>query len=232
MGFEGIERLPQLAGHVGAPLGVEQHEDLVELPPELAEPLHGEGGGRDHEGALGPAAAQQAGQDEAGLDGLAEADLVGQEPAHRIGGGRALGHVELVREELDASAQERAQAARLPHALEHEARPGGSRSGPAGSTSLRREALQGPGPSIGGPEATGLHLAAVREAESPGRPALRDGHRLVVRVEPGRGPRHEATRARAPVAGVEGETLAAAPEEEGDVAALDSSPRVPGRDRG
>ena len=43
VGLEGVEALAQLARHVGAARGVEQHEDLVELPPQLGEPLDGEG---------------------------------------------------------------------------------------------------------------------------------------------------------------------------------------------
>ena len=150
MGFEGVEPFPQLPRDVGAALGVEQNEDLVELPPELAEPLHGEGGGRHHQGALGTPGAQEASEDEAGLDGLAEAHLVGQEPAHGIGGGGPFGHVELVREELDASAQERAQAARLPHALEHE-RVESVLEVSGGIHVESGEALQGAGPTIGRP---------------------------------------------------------------------------------
>ena len=44
------------------------------------------------------------------LDGLAEADFVGEQPAHGVAGARALRDVELVREEPDASAEERAEA--------------------------------------------------------------------------------------------------------------------------
>ena len=57
--------------------------------------------------------ADEAVQDQAGLDRLAEADLVGEQPAHGVGGGRALGHVELVGEEPDAPAEERAEAVGL-----------------------------------------------------------------------------------------------------------------------
>ena len=89
---------------------VEQHEDLVVLPPQLAEPLHGQRLGRDHEAALRASRPDEAAQDEAGLDRLAEPDLVGQQPAHGVGGGRALGGVELVGEEADAAAEEGAEA--------------------------------------------------------------------------------------------------------------------------
>ena len=56
---------------------------------------------------------QQPVHDQRGFDGLAEADFVGEQPAHRHPRGRALGDVELVREEPDASAEERAEAAGL-----------------------------------------------------------------------------------------------------------------------
>jgi hypothetical protein len=48
-------------------------------------------------------------QDERGLDGFAEADFVGEQPAHRIAGTRALGDIQLVREQADAAAEKRAQ---------------------------------------------------------------------------------------------------------------------------
>ena len=69
--------------------------------------------GRDHQAALGPPRAQEAAQHQAGLDRLAESHLVGEQPAHRVRGGRPLGGVELVREEPDPAAQERAEALRL-----------------------------------------------------------------------------------------------------------------------
>ena len=73
---------------VGEPRLVEQHEDLVVLPPQLAQPLHGQRLGRDHQAPLRASRPEEAAQDEAGLDRLAQADLVGQEPAHGVGGGR------------------------------------------------------------------------------------------------------------------------------------------------
>ena len=81
------------------------------LAPQLAEPLHGERGGRHHQAALDAAGVDQAVEDEARLDRLAEPHLVGQQPAHRVAGRGALGGVELVREEPHAAAEERAQAA-------------------------------------------------------------------------------------------------------------------------
>ena len=107
---EGVEVGTVVAGHVGEASLVEEDEDLVVLPPQLAQPLDGERLGGDDEAALGPAGADEAAQDEAGLDRLAEAHLVGQEPAHRVAGGGPLGGVELVGEEADAAAEEGAEA--------------------------------------------------------------------------------------------------------------------------
>ena len=110
---ERVEAGTVIARHVGEPGVVEQHEDLVVLAPELAQPLDGQRLGSDHEAALGAAGPQQAAQDQAGLDRLAEADLVGEQPAHGVAGRRALGRVQLVWEEADAPAEERAEAAGL-----------------------------------------------------------------------------------------------------------------------
>ena len=92
---------------------VEQNERLVVLPPQLAQPLDRERLRRDDQRALGAAGAGQAIQDQARLDGLAEPHLVGQEPTDRVGRGRALRDVELMREQSDASPQERAKASGL-----------------------------------------------------------------------------------------------------------------------
>ena len=45
---ERVEVGPMIAGHVGQPLFVEEGEGLVVLAPELAEPLQGQGLGRDN----------------------------------------------------------------------------------------------------------------------------------------------------------------------------------------
>ena len=107
---EGVEVGAVVPDHVGEPRVVEQHEDLVVLPPELAEPLDGERLGGDHEAPLRAPRPDEAAQDEAGLDRLPEADLVGQEPAHGVRGGGALGRVKLVGEQPDAAAEEGAEA--------------------------------------------------------------------------------------------------------------------------
>jgi len=113
MHVEGVEVGAEVARDVGQTVVVEKGEDLVVLPPHLAQPLHGQGLGGDDQAALDAARAHEAVQDEAGLDGLAQADLVREEPAHGIGGAGPLRGVELMREEADAAPEERAQAARL-----------------------------------------------------------------------------------------------------------------------
>ena len=107
---EGVEVGAVVPRHVGEPGLVEQHEDLVVLPPQLAQPLHGQRLGRDHQAPLRASGADESAQDEAGLDRLAEPHLVGQQPAHGKGGGRALGGVELVGEQADPPAEEGAEA--------------------------------------------------------------------------------------------------------------------------
>ena len=118
---ERVEARAVVARHVGQPLVVEQGEDLVVLAPQLAQPLHGQRLGRDHQRALGAAGVQQPVEDQAGLDRLAEPHLVGQQPAHGSAPAGALGGVELVGEELDAAAQERAEAVGLAQAGEAQA---------------------------------------------------------------------------------------------------------------
>ena len=86
MHVERVEVGAEVARHVGEALRVEQREDLVVLPPELAQPLDGQRLRRDDEAALDSSGVHEAIQDQAGLDGLAEADLVGEQPAHGIAG--------------------------------------------------------------------------------------------------------------------------------------------------
>ncbi len=113
VGFEGVEAGAEVAHDIGEPRLVEQHEYLVVLAPQLAEPLDRERLGGDDQAALGAPRAHEAAQHQAGLDRLAEADLVGEQPAHGVAPRRALGRVKLVGEEPDPSAQERAEAVRL-----------------------------------------------------------------------------------------------------------------------
>ena len=119
--LERVEVRPVVGRHVVQPLRVEQDEDLVVLPPQLAEPLQGQRLGDHHQRAVGAAGVEEAVHDQAGLDRLAEADLVGQQPAHRVAVAGALGGVELVGEELDAAAQERAEPSGLADPQEPEA---------------------------------------------------------------------------------------------------------------
>ena len=110
MYVEGVELGTEIARHVGEALRIEQREHLVVLPPELTQPLNGQGIWCDDETAIDLPGVYEAIQDERGLDGLSEAHFVGEQPPHGIAGARALRDVELVRKEPDASAEEGAQA--------------------------------------------------------------------------------------------------------------------------
>ena len=92
---------------------IEQREHLVILAPQFAQPLHRQRLRRDHEAALDLLRVQQAIHDERRLDRLAQPDFVGEQPSHREPHGRALGHVQLVREQAHASAEEGAKTVRL-----------------------------------------------------------------------------------------------------------------------
>ena len=98
MQFEGIEVVAEILRHVVQPLGVEQREDLVILPPEFAQPLHGQRVGRHHQTARDLARVDEPIEDERCLDGLAQSHFVGEQPSHGIGRAGVLGDVELVRE--------------------------------------------------------------------------------------------------------------------------------------
>ncbi len=110
MDVEGIEGGTKVARHVGQPLRVEEREHLVVLPPELTQPLHGQGLWNNDETAIDLPRVHQPIQDQRGLDGFSETDFVGEQPPHRIAGAGTLGDVQLVREEPDASTQEGAEA--------------------------------------------------------------------------------------------------------------------------
>ena len=58
---ERVEVGAEVARHVGEARVVEQHEDLVVLAPQLAEPLHGQRLGGDHQAALGAPACGRGG---------------------------------------------------------------------------------------------------------------------------------------------------------------------------
>ena len=109
MHVERIEVATEVARDIGEPRSIEQRERLVILPPELAEPLHRQRVGGDDEAALDFAGVHEPIEDEGGLDGLSESHFVGEQPAHGLCGGRALGDIELMRKQPDASSKERAQ---------------------------------------------------------------------------------------------------------------------------
>ena len=164
---EGVEVGAVVPRHVGEPRLVEQHEDLVVLPPQLAEPLDGQRLGRDHQAPLRASRPDEAAQDEAGLDRLAEADLVGQEPAHGVGGGRALGRVELVGEEADAAAEEGAEALGLAQRGEVQARRGAGRGPRRGRRRPWPAAPRGRPAASVGPGSSGAR--GTRAGASPAR---------------------------------------------------------------
>ncbi len=99
-------------------LPIEEDEDLVKLPIELAQPLHGQRGGRDDHDPLRTAGAPEPVQDHAGFDRLPEPDLIGEKPAHRVGRHRHRGHVQLMGEDADPPAEERSRSLAVPEAHE------------------------------------------------------------------------------------------------------------------
>ena len=113
MDVERVEAGAEVARDVGQARRVEQREHLVILAPQLAQPLHRQRLGRDDQAALDLLRVQQPVHDQRGFDGLAQPDFVGEQPPHRHPRGRALRDVQLMREQPDAPAEERAEAARL-----------------------------------------------------------------------------------------------------------------------
>jgi hypothetical protein len=93
MHLERVEAGAEIALDVREARLVEEHEDLVVLPPQLAEPLHGERFGQRPRGAR-CARARWSAIDR--LDRLAEANLVGEQPAYRVLPRRLEGDVQLV----------------------------------------------------------------------------------------------------------------------------------------
>ena len=167
---ERVEVGTEVARHVGEALRIEEREHLVVLPPELAEPLDGQGIRRDHEAAFHLPGMHEPIQDERGFDGLSEADFVGEQPAHGIAGARPLRHVELVREEPDASAEKRAQAVGFAKGQEVQ-------DVQAGHEILdlveiaQGEALEERAFELQGPQLVGRRRAPVRETQRP-RPGV------------------------------------------------------------
>ena len=113
MDVERVEAGAEVARDVGQARRIEQREHLVILAPQLAQPLHRQRLGRDDQAALDLLRVQQPVHDQRGFDGLAQADFVGEQPPHRHPRGRAFGDVQLMREQPDAPAEERSEAARL-----------------------------------------------------------------------------------------------------------------------
>ncbi len=91
--------------------------------------------GDDDEDPLGQAELPETGEDEARLDGLAEAHLVGEDEAGDAIGEDAPGGADLVREDVDAGGEQRAQAVGAALGLEADhagaEREGAGRSGVA-----------------------------------------------------------------------------------------------------
>ena len=113
MDVERVEAGAEVARDVGQARRVEQREHLVILAPQLAQPLHRQRLGRDDQAALDLLRVQQPVHDQRGFDGLAQPHFVGEQPPHRHPRGRAFRDVQLMREQPDAPAEERSEAARL-----------------------------------------------------------------------------------------------------------------------
>ena len=230
VGVERVELRAVVLRDVGAALAVEEDEDLVELPPELAEPLDGERRRDDDEDAVGPLGPDETREDEARLDRLAEAHLVGEEPADRLVGRRPLGDVELVGVDGEPPAEEGAEPLRLPHPLQEEAVEAvAERGGPVDVEA--GEPFDGILRDLGGPEAVLLDPAAVRRRPGRRAPLLRgEGHDLPGLLDPGVAPRGELERLQAGVARAERQPLARPRKEDDDPARL--APPRPARGRG
>ena len=110
---ERVEAGAEVAHDVGQARRVEEREHLVILAPQLAQPLHRQRLGSDDQAALDVLGVQQPVHDQRGFDGLAQPDLVCEQPPYRHPRGRAFRHVQLMREQADAPAEEGPEAARL-----------------------------------------------------------------------------------------------------------------------
>ena len=168
---------------------------------ELAEPLHRQSRGRDDERAVRPVRPEKAREDETGLDRLAEADLVREEPADRIARRRPLGHVQLVRKDADAPAEERSESAGLADLREEEAVHAVAKRRRA----VRLQRAEAVDRVVGGrerPEERGRDDASVREARGSGTDLV-DDDRLVLALEPRLLPFPQRHRAQGRVVGRE-----------------------------
>ena len=193
MSVERVEVGTEVARHVGEALRIEEREDLVVLPPELAQPLHGQRIRRDHEAAFDLSGVHEPIQDERGLDGLSEADFVGEQPAHGVAGARALRDVELVREEPDASAEEGAQAVGFAKGQEVQDVQAGHEILDvieiAQGESLEERALE-----LQGPQRLGRRRASVRQPQRPVRESRHDRRFLPGGGDPDRPARAQINR--------------------------------------
>jgi len=84
-------------------------EDKIEAAQELDKPLVHQRFGYQDEDAVDAADGEQPVQDKGGLDGLAQTGFVGEEHPGIRTGGDGVGHIELVRDQIDAAAEESAQ---------------------------------------------------------------------------------------------------------------------------
>ena len=114
--IEGVGFRTVLPRHILDALVVHKHEHRVEFPPQLAQPLNGQGVRRHDERSLRPPGPEERREDEAGLDGLPQPHLVGEQPANRVRGRGPLGGVQLMGIQIDAPAEEGAQPASLSQA--------------------------------------------------------------------------------------------------------------------
>ncbi len=139
----GLKPAPKSRVHVGQPRLVEQREHLVILAPQLAEPLHGQRVGRHHQAALDAARVHEAVR-ESGTPRSVLPRPTSSASSQRTGSaaGRALGDVELVREQADAPAEERPEAVGFAHATADAGRRAGSGSRRASSTIARGQPLE------------------------------------------------------------------------------------------
>ena len=154
----------------------EEREEGVELVEELGQPLEGEVLGDHHQDPLGEAELPQAREDQARLDRLAEADLVGEDEARQPVGEDAAGGADLVREDVDAGGEERAEAVGAAQRLEAEdAGAEGEGRGRAGLAGRRARRAGRPRVGSSGVSA-GTSSRAGSRAETtvtPSRPAKR-----------------------------------------------------------
>ena len=93
---------------VGAARFVKDGEPQVEAAQQLDEPLVGKRLGHEDQGAFNLTGGQEALEDQARLDGFAQADLVGQQHAGHLAVGDLVEDVELVGDQVDATAEEAA----------------------------------------------------------------------------------------------------------------------------